>query len=171
VSGGERLGQIVPGAGPERLDAAGHAGIAGHHHHDRVLERAQGRLENLQAGNLGHVEVHEDDVELAPLDRLERLFAAADEGDVVAIHLEDAGATLPQCALIVHHEHPDARLDFAGNGEGITGRVGRLAAGALRLRERVGHPALLVRLTDIGRTPRGEPTVSIPGTGRGRARV
>ena len=99
VGGGERLRQVVPGAGAQRLDAAGDARIAGHHDDDGVLVRAQRGLEDLEPRDLGHVQVDEDDVELAPLDRLERLLAPPDERDVVAVHLQHAGAALAQaCA-------------------------------------------------------------------------
>ena len=92
-------------------------------------------------------------------------WVPADEGDVVAVHLENARAALPQGALVVHHEHADARLDFAGNGERIARGVRRLAAG-VRLRERVGHPALLVRGTDVRRRPAKE-TASVYPDGPG----
>ena len=73
----ERLGQVVPGAGPQRLDAARDAGVSGHHHDDRVLVGLQRGAEDVQSRDLRHVEIDEDDVELPPLDRVERLLAPA----------------------------------------------------------------------------------------------
>jgi hypothetical protein len=112
VSGGERLWQVIPGACPERLDAAGHAGVPRHHHDDGVLVGLERRLQDLDSRDLGHVEIHEDYVELAAPDGLERLFPPPDQSHVVAIHLEHAGAALPQRALVVHHEHSNAGFDF-----------------------------------------------------------
>ena len=140
----ERLREVVPGAGAQRLDAAGDARIAGHHDDDRVLVGLQRRPQDLQPRDLRHVQVDQDDVELPALDRLERLFAATDERHVVSIHLEHAGAALAQRALVVDDEDPDAGLDLAGNGEGIARRrVGGRRARPILLGERVGHPGLL----------------------------
>ena len=115
----ERLGEVVPGAGAQRLDAAGDARVAGHHDDDGVTMVVQGRPEEVHAADLRHVQVHQHDVELAALHRLQRLFAAADDGDVEAVHLEHAGARLAQGALVVHHQDPDARLDVGRDREGI----------------------------------------------------
>jgi hypothetical protein len=132
VSRRERLRQIVPGAGPERLDAARDARVPGHDDDDGVLEGLQRGLEDLEPGDLRHVQIHQDDVELAPLDRVDGLFAPADQRHVVAIHLQDTGAAFPQGALVIHHEDPDTGLDVAWDGKrvprgrfGPSGRPGR----------------------------------------------
>ena len=139
MGGGERLREVVPGAGPQRLDAAGDAGVAGHHHHDGVLVRAQRGLQDLQPGDLGHVQVDQNDVELAPLDRLDGLLASADDGHVVAVHLQHAGAALPQGPLVVHHEDPDAGLYLARDRQRIARRLRSRSARLVGLREHVGH--------------------------------
>ena len=142
MGGRERLGQVVPGAGPERLDAAGDAGVSRHDHDDRVLVGLQRGLQDLEPGDLGHVQVDEDDIELAAPDRLQRLLAPADQRHIVAIHLQHAGAALPQRALVVDDEHPNAGFDFTGNGERIAcGALGDGRGLPLRLGEGIGHPA------------------------------
>ncbi len=123
VGGGERLGEVVPGAGAERLDAAGDAGVAGHDDHDGVAMVLEGGAEQVDAAHLRHVEVHQHDVELAALDRLERFLAAADDGQVEAVHLEHAGAGLAEGPLVVHHQDPDARLDVGRDRQRIAVRL------------------------------------------------
>ena len=119
VGGGKRLGQVIPGPGPQRLDAAGDAGVASHHDDDGIPVVLQRRPQDVHARGLGHVQVDEDDVELAALDRVDRLLAAADQGHVVAVHLEHAGAALAQGALVVHYKDADARLDLGGNRQRV----------------------------------------------------
>jgi hypothetical protein len=81
-----------------------------------VLQRGP---ENIHPGRLGHVEINQDDVELAALDCVESFFPPSDQRDVIPVHLQDAGAALPQSALIVNHEDPDAGFDFGGDSERI----------------------------------------------------
>ncbi len=116
MGGGERLRQVVPGARPKRLNAAGDAGIPRHDDDDGVLVGLQRRLQDLEARYLGHIEIHQDDVELAAPHRFQRFLPPADQRDVVAIHLQHAGTALPKGALVVHDKHPDAGLYFTRNG-------------------------------------------------------
>jgi hypothetical protein len=117
----ERLGEVIPGAGSEGLDATGDAGVAGHHHDNGVFVCFESCLQDLETRDLGHVKVNEDDVEFTPPDRLQRFLTPSDEGHIVAIHLQHARAALPQGPLVVDDEHSDAGFDFAGYGEGIAG--------------------------------------------------
>ena len=134
------LGQVVPRAGAERLDAARDAGIAGHDDDNGVLVGAERGLQDLETRDLRHVEIDEDDVELAPADHLEGFLAAADQRDVVAVHLKNAGAALAQGALVINDEHADARLDFCRNRERIAkGWIGRRLRRPIVLSERVRH--------------------------------
>ena len=74
-------------------------------------------------------------------DRLERLLPPADQRDVVAVHLQHAGAALPQGSLVVDHQDPDAGFDFTGDGERIAGAAVRSRKCIpLGLGERTGHP-------------------------------
>src|SRR6185503_818942 len=141
VRGGERLGQIVPGSGPERLDAAGDARITGHDYDDGVLVGLESCLQDLQAGHLRHIEVDQNDVELAPPHRLQGLFTPTDQRDIVAVHLQHAGAALPQGSLVVDDQHANAGFDFAGYRQGIAGAaVGSGNNLPLGLGERTDHP-------------------------------
>ncbi len=78
-----------------------------------------------------HVQVHEQDIEGAALDEVERFLTATAEGHLVAFVPEHLGATLAQQILIVHDEDADARLSFRGNrfphrrGAGVAGDTGR----------------------------------------------
>ena len=136
---GEGLREVVPGAGAQCLDAAGDAGIAGHHHHDRVLLRSQRRLQDLQSGDLGHVQVDQDDIELAPFDGLDGFLATPDDGHVVPVHLEHTGATFPQGPFVIHHENPDARLDLCRDRQRIARRLRSRSTALVGLGEHVGH--------------------------------
>src|SRR5215204_2952084 len=116
MGGRERFRQVVPGARPEGLNAAGDAWISRHDHDDGVLIRLQRRLEDLEPRHLGHIQIDQDDVELSPADSFQSLLTPADQRHIVPIHLKDAGTALPQGALIVYDEYPDAGLYFTGNG-------------------------------------------------------
>jgi len=84
------------------------------------------RLEDVEPGDVRHVEIHEHDVELPPPHRLDRLFTAADRGDVVAVRLKDGGAALPERTLVVDDGDADAGLDLGRDGQGVAGRFGYL---------------------------------------------
>ncbi len=108
-------------------------GIAGHHYHDGVAMVLERGAEQVNPADLRHVQVDQHDVEIAPLDRLEGLFPAADDGHVEAVHLEDAGAGFAEGALVVHHQDPDARLHVGGDRQRVAGGlVGRRGGGRRR---------------------------------------
>src|SRR6476620_1260443 len=135
VGGRKWLWQIIPGSSAKGFYAAGHAGIAGHHDDDGVLVSLEGGLQNFQPRDLRHVEVDQHDVELPAPHGLQRLFASPDQRDIVAIHLEDTGATLSQGALVIDHQDADAGLNLTRDGERIAGcaiRTGRNLSFGLR---------------------------------------
>jgi hypothetical protein len=110
VGGGEWLGEVVPGAHPERLDAARHGRIAGHHDHQGVPVGLEGGVEDFQPGHLRHEEINQDQVELPPADELHRLLAASREGDGVAFAAQNRRATLPEGPFVVDDQDPDRGL-------------------------------------------------------------
>src|SRR2546427_170693 len=126
---GERLGEIVPRARTQHLEARFDARLAGDDDGDRIPVGGEGGLEQLYPRYLRHVEIDEDDVERAPLQGLEGLAPAARSGDVVSLGAEYAGATLAQRALVVDHEHADALADRLRDGDQVceAGRPGRRA--------------------------------------------
>ena len=133
VRGRERLGQVVPGPDPQRLDAARDARIAGHHHDDGILALGEDALEDVETAHLRHVQVDQHDVELPPPHRLQRLLAAADRRDVVPVGLQHRGAALAQRALVVDDEDADAGLHLGGDGQRVAGRFGHLHEACQRL--------------------------------------
>jgi len=66
----ERLGHVIPATLAQRLDARLDAGVAGHHDDDRVRVRGQGRTQQGKTVDLGHVQVHERDVEGSVLEQV-----------------------------------------------------------------------------------------------------
>ena len=78
---------------------------------------------------------------LRRLDRLQSLFPPPDQRDIVAVHLQHAGAALPEGSLIVDYQDANAGFDFAGYGERIAGAaVGSGNDLPLGLGERTDHP-------------------------------
>lgn len=127
---GERLREIVPRAGTKRLDARRNARIPRHDDDDGLAVRFERRLEDVYSRDRLEIEVHQHDVELPAAHDLERLVSAPNEGDVVAVQLEDARASLAKSAIVIHHENANVGLHRRGNGE-------RVAANARRWRRHI----------------------------------
>jgi len=108
----ERLGEIIPRAGAQRFEARIDARVAGDHEDDGVRVRLQAGAQQAQAGDLGHIEVEEHDVEPVALQRLARLVATATQADLIPLVLQDAGAALSQRAVVVHDQHADGGLQL-----------------------------------------------------------
>ena len=121
---GERLGEVIPRARAQRLEARLDARLPGHDDDDRLAPRRQRRAQQLHPRDLAHEEIHEDDVELATLQQLARLLAAPAHRNGVALDAEHAGATLAQRSLVVHDEDAHARL-----GRGVDCHQLRKASG------------------------------------------
>ena len=114
------LGEIIPGAGPKRLDARADARVPGHHHDDHVGIGFERGAQQIEAGDLRHVQIDQHDVELALLEKLARFFTPSRQGHREPVHLKDAGATLPKGAFVINQQDPDPGLDLGGDGERIT---------------------------------------------------
>ena len=101
---GERLGQVVVGAGVEPLDPVAD-GVAGGEHQDRhaVADLAQ-RAGGLQAVEPRHHHVHHDGVGVDPADPGERLGAVGGGGDLVAVELQRPPQRLPDGAVVLDDE-------------------------------------------------------------------
>ena len=112
----EGLGQIIPGTHAQGFDARVHAGVARHHHDDRLGARCQHRLQDLHAGHGSHVEIHEHNVVLRAPHHLDGFVAATAYRDVIAIHLQHAGASIAKRAVVIDYEHADARAEIDWHG-------------------------------------------------------
>ena len=119
VGRGERLGQVVPGAHPERLDARRHARIAGHHDHQAVAIRFQGGIQEVEPRHLRHEEVDQHQVELPAPHQLQRLLAPPRQRHGVSLAAQHRRAALPQGALVVDDQDPDRRLDVCRKRQGV----------------------------------------------------
>ena len=128
----ERLGQIVPRSGSQRLDTRVDAGIAGDHDDDRVRVRVEAAAQQPHARDLRHAQIQEHDVEAVPLEGVAGFVAAAAHAHLKAFELQHAGAALSQRALVVDDQHADTGLhlgselgepdDLArGSGPSLTG--------------------------------------------------
>src|SRR5213078_921462 len=94
----EWLGEIVPSAQPQRLDARCDARISRHHDDDRLGAGLHCDAQQLVSGYVAHVEVEQDDVEAAMAQELQCLVSTTRDADVVAVELQQVGATFPQRA-------------------------------------------------------------------------
>src|SRR5438552_11011475 len=106
----KRLQDVVPRTDAKRLEVRLHAGVAGHHHDQRVLVGGKDGAENFHSRHFRHVEIEHHKVEVATRDQLESGAAASDGGYIVAFDLEKSRATFAEAAIIVHDEHSDARF-------------------------------------------------------------
>jgi hypothetical protein len=67
----------------------------------------------IHPGHIRHVQINEHDVELSPLDRLQRFLTLAADLDAVSLGSQERTAALSKGALIVDDEHPEAQLGLA----------------------------------------------------------
>ena len=108
----ERLGQVVLGA---RLDAADHAvGLLqarDHDHRDGVqaLVRLE-PLEHLEAVEIGHHQIEQDQVELLEREKLERAPAGLGAGHLVAVARQAAKQQVAVAGVVVDHQDPAGLL-------------------------------------------------------------
>ncbi len=123
----ERLGQVVPRPGPECLDARAYTRVAGHDHDNHVGIGLQRSLQQLQPGDLRHVQVDQQNVELPLPEQGDGFLAATGERHHEAIHLQYAGAAFPQGALVVHQQNSDPGLDLRRDRKRIPRGVRGLA--------------------------------------------
>src|SRR5437867_1996747 len=79
MGGREGLREVVPCPLAQRIHARVDARVARHHDADGVAVRGEGGTEQGQAVDLRHVEVHEQDIEGAALDEVERFLTAPTE--------------------------------------------------------------------------------------------
>ena len=122
VARGERLGQVIPGTGAQRLDAGRDRWIARHHHEDRLLVGLEGGLQDVHPRHRLQVQIAEHDIEPATLDELEGFLRPARHGHVVAIALQDAGAPFAQGAIVVDDQQPERRARFGSHRHRIARR-------------------------------------------------
>jgi hypothetical protein len=101
----ERLLEVVAGPLSQGLDGHLHRGMARHEDHRSArVERAR-PLQHLQTADAGHHHVGHDHVEFLLLDSSQGLFAAAGDGNAVALSLEKQAQSVLRSGLVVHHEN------------------------------------------------------------------
>ena len=106
----ERLWQVIPRAGAQRLKRGFDRWFAGNHDDDRVRIRVARRAQQLHARRPAHVQVDQDDIERATLQSLERFFPAATYVDLVPFEPERRRTTVAQRVFVIDHKNPHARL-------------------------------------------------------------
>ena len=107
----EWLGEIVPGAQPQRFDARRDTRVSRHHDDDRLGAGLHRNAQQLVSGYVAHVEVEQHDVEAAMAQELECLVSTTRDADVIAVELQQVGATFPQRAIVIDDQEPDFGLD------------------------------------------------------------
>ncbi len=103
----QRLGQVVGGAEPHRLDRLGDRAVGGEHDQRRRRGELADGAQQADAVEPRHALVREHEVERPPLEGGERLGTVAHLDDVVAGPLEDVREQLAERRLVVGDE--DAR--------------------------------------------------------------
>ena len=111
----ERLGQVVIGAALGGLDGIGHRVLRGHDDEERVDMVLACARQHLEAREVRHADVDQRHVVRALTERRERLAAAADGMDSVAV-LGTRALAHPADRLLVVRDEDDAgrRRDFIG---------------------------------------------------------
>ena len=108
----ERLREVIPGAETQRLDTRLDAGVARHHDDDRVRVGGQGRLQQLQAIDLRHVQIHQRNVEGPALEQVQGVVAPGAHRHIVAFIAEQDGAGFTQRVFVVYDQRTDLCLGF-----------------------------------------------------------
>ena len=101
-----RLGHIVVGALPERLDHI-FALIFGGDHDDRQFRRAlplANAAQGLQAVHLGHHHVEQDQVKRLTFDQFERSLRSFGESDRIALELQAATQHVSVHLFVIHQQ-------------------------------------------------------------------
>ncbi len=101
----ERLDEVLEGAVGQRVLHRLEGGVGGDHHHLDARVRALDPPEQLDAVHLRHLDVHEDQIRMEGVERLEGGLAAVGGGDLVA-RLEDHAEGLARSHLVVDHQYP-----------------------------------------------------------------
>ena len=129
----ERLAQVVGGAEAHRFDRALGGGKRGNHDAEDVLVDPLGRAQHLDAADVRHLDVGDQDVHGLFLEQRDGARAVLGEQDFVAFAPEHDGQQLAHRALVVHDE--DARRAPLGGHfrhwrvhAGTTARAGRRTA-------------------------------------------
>ena len=103
----EGLGQVVVGAGPDRRQGRLDGGVPGHHDDLDLGPAVLHRVEQLQAGELRHLDVEEGDVEVLLGQLLGGDDGRVEPGDVVALLAQQGLERAQQGRLVVDHQHAD----------------------------------------------------------------
>ena len=117
----ERLGQVVAGAEAHRLHRAFGGRKRRDHDAEDVLVDPLGGAQDLDAADVGHLDVGDQDVDRFLLERGDRALAVLGEQHLVALAPQEDGEHLPHRSLVVHDE--DARGTAFG-GDFWDGRAG-----------------------------------------------
>ena len=122
------LGQVVEGALAHRVDGAVDGPVGGHQDDEGRGLQLEDLAQQLDAVEVGHLQVGEDDVEGAALGGLEGLAAVAGGGGLVALRLQDHLQDVALAALVVDDEDPalhEPRACAAIAGSAARGRTMR----------------------------------------------
>jgi hypothetical protein len=88
----------------ERLARAVDGGEGGHHDDHRLRRLLAHRAQQLDAADVGHLHVRDQQFVTAPLHRFQRLAPVRDDRDLVAFAPEDQVEQLPHTPLIIRDQ-------------------------------------------------------------------
>ena len=133
----ERLGQVVVGAGVERLDLVVLV-LADRQDDDGHRAPAPQAAHHLDAVDAGQADVEHHHVGMALGRQAQRLLAGGGQVDLVLAGAQVGGQGPPDLRLVVDHQHAGhGRACSRGHGRGRgRGRTGRLATGRRSARRR-----------------------------------
>ena len=114
LHGREGLRQVGPGADADRFEARRERGLSRDGDHPRRRVSGQGEREQLGAGDVAHVPIHQDDIEQVVAQQILCFARHPDRGHVVTIVRQDAGTAFPQRLLIFDNQN----ADVGGRGAG-----------------------------------------------------
>ena len=132
----EGLGEVVVGAALDRLERRLHGGVAGHHDDLDLRPAVLHRVEELEPGELGHLDVEEGDVEVLGGQLLGGRDGRVEPHHVVPLLLEQGLQGPQQGRLVVHDQHADGLQFGVAHGfslqdSALRGRQLHHEAGAL----------------------------------------
>ena len=120
----DRLGEVVVRAVLQRVDRGFGRRVARDHDEDRVGSELLSLLEQLDAAELAHADVGDDDIEVAPPQQLQRIVRGGGGHEVQAVVAQGGAVGLGDARLVVdeqdrRHAAQDSRAAAAAGWAGI----------------------------------------------------
>ena len=101
----KRFGQVVISAGGEPCGTIAAGSSSAEQQYGCVIAPLAQRVTRLQAGEVGHRDVHDDDVDETALGAAQGLLAVGGGADLITLTGQHGVQDLPQVGVVIDHQH------------------------------------------------------------------